>query len=720
MRALFLKEWRQNYLLFLFALIVAGFLPGMYALINQTWVRNWPDQWSLNQSVGVAYVVVQFIIALLAGAGVIASETERGTLPVLLGLPLSRGRIWLTKLAAALTLALSGFAVVMGTGLMVLPQTISQLGWPTIWRDLPVCLALAFFLAFFWSAVLNRTISALLAAIVFGLAIFVGAAMFMLMFGAVLLGGDPLVDLYLWMLSAIPAVLLASYVAFARGAMAGGRRKWWLALVTLLAGVFVTGSLIVEVTRWQTRYQRSRVEQIAVEAATPGGAAIGLFTEGDLAGPPSHVEAGEEMRNTDYRRQHIAVVNLQDGRELLVRRGRGLVAVSKDGKLAALSTGWPTLTWRTSDMQGGDVREVRGVEIWDLERHQRLYRGFPSRFWDKARLDPRLMEWSPDGEWLLMVARNAEAYYALHSDWYPNGPSEVSPFRDDEYVLLLMRQDGSDPTVLECHEGPQDEGPAYAWDLRPGRHGVYAFARDGSLVRHDLDTGKAEKMWARLPAPAGAAVYRLSRVCIAPSPDGTTVAVAVGAYPYPPRPQRKGMDLLVLALPADGTALLKAATTPVARWTAYINHPLWLAWSEDGRSLCAAAAGGRRFEDRRQMLWTMRWHQGSAAALTTVREVYEGQGPFPRFPGGHVRVDARVDGLTAILHRHRFLLWYGGETWFVDESAELQPLPSPLLALGGGFVAFDNQGRAIVVLRGEKSKLAAVDITTGKVTDIYP
>jgi len=706
MRALFLKEWRQNYLLFLFALIMAGFIPGMYALIHGTWVRDWKDQETLNEIVGVAYVAVQFIIVLFAGAGLFAGETERGTLPVLLGLPLSRGQVWLAKLAAGLTLALSGVAVVMGTGLMVLPQTTAQLGWYTMWRDLPLCLTLAFLGAFFFSAVLNRTISALLATIVFGLALFVAVVFFMELFGATLLGYDPLVDVYLWMVSVLPAMLLASYVAFARGAMAGGRRKWWLALVTLAAGVFVTDFLIIEVVRWETRYQRSRVEQIGVDATTPGGAAIGLFTEGDLAGPPWHAEAGEKIRNRDYRRQHIALVDVQDGRELLVRRGNGLVAVSKDGKVAAISMGWPTLTWRTTDME---FYEMRGVEIWDLAGHRRLYRGFPPKFWEKGKLEPVAMEWSPDGEWLLVVADNAWDYYAVGSDWYPKGTAEVAPFHDDGNVLLLVRRDGSGAKVIECHAGSGDEKPAYAWDLRSGRHAVYTFRGDGSLIRHDLETGKAEKVWAG-PVPAAGARFRLQQTSIASSPDGRTLAVAVVVSGY--ARSGRGYDLLVFALPTDAVGSQPRRIAPVAGSSGvdgYPTSPLRLVWSEDGQALCGAAVEGLAGSDQ-QVLWTMRWQRGSLQGTARVQRARE---------------DDAVHLLAAIPHTHQFLIStrYGAMS-LVDENAELRDLPPGPLGLlrrGAELEVFDNQGRAIVDLSARaKPKLAAVDITTGKVTDIYP
>jgi ABC-type transport system involved in multi-copper enzyme maturation permease subunit len=172
MKALFLKEWRQNYLLFLFSLIMVGFLPALYALLSAAWVRDWRDQMTLNDIVGVAYVVVLFIIVLFGGSGLIAGETERGTLPVLLGLPLSRFQVWLAKLAAGLTMTIIGLVLVLSTGVVVLPQCFDAVNWPTIWRDLSVLLTLGFFLGFFWSAVLNRTISALLATIISGPALF--------------------------------------------------------------------------------------------------------------------------------------------------------------------------------------------------------------------------------------------------------------------------------------------------------------------------------------------------------------------------------------------------------------------------------------------------------------------------------------------------------------------------------------------------------------------
>ncbi|SOZ49547.1 Membrane protein NosY [Cupriavidus taiwanensis] len=98
------------------------------------------------------------MIALLLGFDAVVGERERGSLDLLLSLPLTRGELLLGKylgLAAALVLATAG-----GFALMVL-LLVRQFGWPGLYHTLgfvasAVLLGLAFLSLALWLSVLSR------------------------------------------------------------------------------------------------------------------------------------------------------------------------------------------------------------------------------------------------------------------------------------------------------------------------------------------------------------------------------------------------------------------------------------------------------------------------------------------------------------------------------------------------------------------------------------
>ena len=111
-------------------------------------------------------------------------------------------------------------------------------------------------------------------------------------------------------------------------------------------------------------------------------------------------------------------------------------------------------------------------------------------------------------------------------------------------------------------------------------------------------------------------------------------------------------------------------------------------------------------------LWLMRWQRGQPSAITSQHQL-----------GLHDTIGV----LRPVPKSDRFVLETPDETSFVDENAQLQPLPENLRPLARGeLLGFDAQGRAILQVYGthghgtETSGVAALDIKTGKVTEIYP
>ena len=114
MKALFLKEFKQGRPLLLFAVALAVLIAIGRALIarsNPYYLRNADE---LNRGVGAVLLCIPALLALFAGSGLFAAEVDRGTMPVLLALPLSRRRIWLTKGLAGMALASTASILLLG------------------------------------------------------------------------------------------------------------------------------------------------------------------------------------------------------------------------------------------------------------------------------------------------------------------------------------------------------------------------------------------------------------------------------------------------------------------------------------------------------------------------------------------------------------------------------------------------------------------------------
>ncbi len=703
MGAIFLKEWRQKNLLFLFSVLMTGFLPMLYLFLTLTVVENWQDQRTLDDCVGLGYLIALFLVVLLSGAGAIAGERETGTLPALLALPLSRLEIWLGKLLASLAMAALGVLALLTTALLVVPQSISGIFWSTIWRDLSVLLTIGFFLSFFWSTVLDRPISALLATAVSEPALYMAAVVFMYLFGASLYG-DVMWDTFLWMLAMLPGMVLGSYMTFSRSGLVRGRRRWLIALAWTAAGTLVVGAAIVLPLRWSARYQRSNIANLWVAALPSGGQAVVIGTE---AAPVRSPKSNE----IEYRSEHAVVEDLATGRELLVRRDAIWAAVSRDGSTAVLLTGSPTLTWRSSRIREGTPS---GIEVWDLTHEKRIYRGLPRQLWKTGTY--RLDLWgtqlgealSPDGEWLaLAVSRR---------NWESRTSPQAIPktgFPPQREALFLLRRDGRVSREVAVYGLPRIGALPYAWDPTPGRHAIYTWGQNGELLRHDLDAGASEVVWEGPLRHGVGKEERLGFGWILPSPDGRVIGVTLcsskgnvihGQYFFP--------DLAVFLVPADSSGKAVAWRAPehgdpsAPRWAASSN----LAWSPDGSafyliaSLQTEPSGAKK--EAQCDTYALRWRRGETSPR--VRNLGVPNGGFP-----HV-----------VLESHLFLVWVRDAWQVLDDQLRLQPLPPRLRAIDKSYIeGVDALGRAIIAGRNKDGKVKhveAVDLRTGKVTTVFP
>ncbi|MDH4180168.1 MAG: ABC transporter permease subunit, partial [Armatimonadota bacterium] len=102
MRALFLKEFSQARILLLCGPLLGVLTALLWLLLAGIPLLPQLESDTIDVFWGAACYVMPPVIALFAGAGLFASEIERGTLPLLLSLPLGRSRIWLAKVLAGL------------------------------------------------------------------------------------------------------------------------------------------------------------------------------------------------------------------------------------------------------------------------------------------------------------------------------------------------------------------------------------------------------------------------------------------------------------------------------------------------------------------------------------------------------------------------------------------------------------------------------------------
>ncbi|HUT75684.1 MAG TPA: ABC transporter permease subunit [Armatimonadota bacterium] len=697
MKALFIKELRKGRWLPLFGMSVAvlvAVLRGMFGLYPPLLSTERMD----DQSLFVLICFAGYIIAILGGAGLFASEKERGTLPVLLSLPLSRSRIWAAKVAAGFTLALCASLLLVLPSLLALPQVLGR-GHDS--SEFTLWLAPWWFVVFLasvlFSTMLEHLLSAFMGTVVFGLGLLALVAPMAEVWGGSLVGSDPADSIGVWALAMTPGLLLGSLIAFSRGEMLRSRSRWVLGVGVwaLYAGTVVL--LISGTVHWATRYERARVQEVEPVALSANGEVAGVVAKGWPIERTFDVDSSAPgRRRVGYRSESLVLTNLQTGRDLLTFRGGGIAAVSADGKLAAVMPQPFALTWWSPNDRPG----LTELQVWDLTTKRMdwakpflpIHDGLrPYRSPEQA------VEWSPKGLWLGMSAMG----------WRRAG----DPWRG----LQLVRRDGSDARVVSLWPPSSRyvRGRPQGWVWDGSDEAVYALVPDTKesavpipgLVRISLPRGR-ESVLCTLDdlATRLSSGYEWVTADVSVSPGSGSIAFALLASPIatsnPVRTRPREPLLLVFLIARDGArkpALLSQTPAPRSYGSPGFT------WSKDGKRLYYISVS-----DGEPALWRADVAAAVARALPDCRWTEK----IATLPGS--------DNL---------LVWSPNMVWLVNARDGVQQFPNDAvrrLAHDHLLLGMNDQGQAIVAKRApgfnewQAETLGVLNLATGRVKQVYP
>jgi ABC-type transport system involved in multi-copper enzyme maturation permease subunit len=686
MRPLIIKEWRQSHLLVWLGFLLSAMIAVLYLLWLRRYVKTPLDHENLDGACGFLLLIFTGIVILAATSSLFPSEAGRGTLPLLLSLPLSRSRIWLAKVLAGLSLALAASLLTLVPDAVVIPRALREIRFLLYLPDITMWGLLLFSVTLFWATLLRREISVILASVALCGAVLV-TEVAGLASGSVLLGYDELLDVSLWAAALSPAFLFASWVTFTRGELLHTRDTWRLAIVSAGAGLLVVAFILTGASRWAYRYQRSEVKVIR-SASAPDNAKAAILTTSASPAPfhRNSTEGWTRLRHTRHRAWHRVVVDLDTGREALVLPDSHLgpsfdpslhpreiapAAVSPDGRYLAR---WPQTWW------GG----AGGLEVWDLEQRRRIYRGLPDPLRTPMNLGQAMdLSWSPRADWLAIGG------YTYHAPAPGPGQTPAGLYRQ---ALCIMRPDGSALQQIDLDEFREDElaGPprlrgvsGYAW--APDGSALYTLEWGGRILRHPLPGDRAGKVWeppvpgVALPAGAEWQFHTLSV-----SPTGRWLVVRASAAGPAVDRSRAVRPRVALLVASDGSRVIRLGDRFAYEYV----------WSDDGRSLYMIVAGGKPFS-------LLRWEEGQGEPKPIALP--------PGFEGGQVH-PMKGGGL---------LVW-GKQACIVDARGRAA-LPSDprLRSLPGDceLITVDSRGRAIVL---KDNHLDVADFAADTITRIYP
>lgn len=248
MKALLRKEFQQSRLLLWTGLIFSVLMIVFHALWVARYSQTMHDEDDLNAFCAGVLVASGYVMLIAATTGAISSDTGGRTLSYLLALPLSRARIWWAKALAAVGLAAAAWLLLMLPVALVLPGAVRIV---PPWHYLPALLAcalLVFAVTLFWSTLLARALTVLLAAPATLALAFLGITRAANQHIAPLQYGG-VVGLSLWATLLAPPFLLASWVAFRDGELLDSPRLWSIALSVLARGTACAVLLMVAASR---------------------------------------------------------------------------------------------------------------------------------------------------------------------------------------------------------------------------------------------------------------------------------------------------------------------------------------------------------------------------------------------------------------------------------------------------------------------------------------
>jgi hypothetical protein len=590
----------------------------------------------------------------------------------------SRARIWLAKGLAGLAIAISSALLLIVPTSLVLPQVVKEIHFLLYLPDIVAGVLFIFAVTLFCSTVFQRVISVLLAAVLIGLALFLAGVLFLQLVGPVL-DYDGLLDMALVELILVPPILLASLFTISRGELLMTRRKWDLAVFSLLVGVLVVGFALYGVRGWMYRYQRSGVKALeAISLHGPfarsavGGEPVLSFT---VAGSPAPFQ-----RDTDhgwvrgggpYRSRHTVLIDLKTGRETLVlplrkNPGEPEADASPDGRFyAQISQG---------------VFGERRLSIWDLRSRRLVHGGMPKRLYGGEIYG---LNWSPKGDLL-----------ALNVHYRRPTTTNGRRVMVDGESIYVMRPNGDVVKQIPLWEAtatpPEGEPDVYSyfvrWTWAPDGASLYTLALNGQITRYPLSDGEAQKVW-RPPVPGVSLpkgyFWWFNELIV--SPDGRWLAIRGVARTRPQTESSKNLSV-TLVISSDGSRAVLISRDVVSD----------LIWSGDRCFLTLFS---------RATLSVHRWQPGGDRAV-----------PVATLPSNPAiqKIASLKDG--------SLLIWGQTQVYLVDQQGKFAPLADPRmrnLPHEYWFLGLDSEGRVIAKnLRG--TEIAAIDIKTGQITKLYP
>ena len=684
MKALILKEIREGWNVVLFGGLLSVLVMLLYAF-SPVLLHDWQTGVDFCDTL---LVVLPPALGVAAGSVLFAREKAKGTLPLLLGLPLSRGRIWGAKVIAGLVLAALAVALLVIPVWLAIPRGFEGVSFAPFVLYVALWWFIGFALALLCSTLAERPFNALLVGLLGLIGLFVGAIWIVGGLGGSLLGSDPYLDISLWGLLTVPPLLLASALTLRHGELLFRRRKWALALPAAAITFALLFALTVGVARVATRYQRPGVKEIgtSTDSLSPGAPVIAVTTS---AQPATLVElaryrGGYAGQNPFYRSRNLVLLDTRTGKEVLVQRttqrGSAWSAVSKDGRYAAIIAPPEPLTWAWEGSSG----EARRLQVWGVPNHRLLYQGLPQRAVgakgpaEMAMSYLAAASWSPDGEWLAVVT-------------YTGTPR----------FLLVMRPDASGAIGTPLVPSRQDlfAGYGYAWD--PSGTAVYFLSEDLNLVRWMLPQGSKQTVWRPGRAPDHA-FWQTGHVSV--SPDGKWVAVSLQSVAHGATPNTTGVWQQVATVATDGSG----AT---------------IAWEDDG----PPSEGGPEFTwsaDSKRLYFVVpdeeHHHKGGALPSKLLWWRVGDESARPAEGTGELF----SPGLALSPKTGDLVVWRGRTYAFVTVDEQGRVAWASDAAVNevmrtSEFLGLDADGRA-VIQSYEKPSLSTLDLHTGGCKQIYP
>ncbi len=679
MKSIFRKELRQGRSLLVSGVALAA-LPYLAHLLFATQGAGDPalqgGEVPVDRVLGLVVVVSPLLFALFAGVGLFASEAEHGTLPVLLGLPLSRKRLWLAKGLSGLVLTVIPSAVVLLTGKLLMPSAFAFVGL-TPWIDVAMLGLFVLSAGLFVTVLTPHTIGAAVATVALVVGLAIGGFVFTNVCGAPLLGYSELLDVELWLVLITPTMLFLSVQALRRGELLEWRRSTLVLLPLLAVGIALTVGVVGGAGRLLTGYDRGSVREVATQPTVPSATAVAVLSYSrpvpyergarDNARPGAEAQGtsigwkrrptvgpaslGNHDSGTLYRNHSAVVVDLSRGKELAVVRDsqshhEPVAAVSPDGRYAALATAPPGLTWGGRALQGA----TRRLTIVDLKEGRYREAELPAQLLQEETVGVARLAWSPSGNYL---AFNRTV-----------GGSE-----DASADLFVMAREGGAAKLLEARASG-------GWAWHPREEAL--LVADGERLRHLSPDGASAVLWQSPQGDDGA--LSLDPAGISRETRRVVLSVfssgAAGGWDAMERTPRRPGECALLALPLEGG---EAQTL----WQSAGGWHFSFAWRGDTLFVLATAAetSPKHPVTRARLL---RWRPGEPKAV----ELAEGL-PYP-------------NGALAPV-REGVLLW--PQRPYRKEQYQLADTPLPFTV---GVMAVAEDGR-LRRLPGELSSLRFVE-----------